>query len=881
MKQLLLLFCFSFAAFIVEAQTKLSHPPPTENKTSQTKEPLVEMPYNRLLQSAGKVVTYGDPDLENHALDVTVLPDRKNVVVEDRYGIAILDIKTKKITNRWSFSGNAEYKDLMSTYSGIASFIYKNSTYITWSAVDKGKNLSHVMIAQWDGMSVKGITSIALKTIAPAATALPNQINIRFESGIPYLYVVLNGNNQLIKINVDTKQIAWTAGTGVAPFGICIINDKAYVTNWGGRTVTDTTMEFAGTPWGRAYTNPATGAVKDGSLSVIDISNGSLLNELQLGLHPNAITCSPDKHFLYVANGNSDYVSVINAKNDKVVDSIEVGLFSKQYSYYGSSPNALVIDATGKTMYVANGLDNAIAVINLGKKNSYKGIGKTKVKGYIPTEAYPSGIALLNRNLYIANLEAKGARVLSEPKELEQASSTLANAYTIHKELASLSIIPLPSDKELKSHTEKVRKLNMFYRIALTNRLPRKNVQPRPLPERIGEPSIFKHVVYIIKENKTYDQVFGDMKQGRGDSSLCIFGNTVTPNQHKLAQDFSLMDNYYASGKSSAEGHVWANAAMVPDYIEKNVRAWFRSYTHRLADAMAYNKNGFVWTNALDHGKKVRIFGEACLTNYDDKMKWEDIYNKYTSQEPLVIKNTTTIARIRPVISPDYPDCDNINFTDQLRADVFIKEWKNYENLPGDSLPELMVLSLPNDHTAGTSPGFPIPSAMVADNDLALGRIVETITKSRFWDSTVVFVTEDDSQSGWDHISSYRTTGLVMSPYSILNKTIHTNYNQTCMVRTIEQILGLSPMNIIDATAMPMFDCFSDKKSNYNYSRIPNKIRLNEMNKPLSLLKGKAKIFAKLSADAAFKEVDGGDDDNMNRILWFDAKGDKKYPVSK
>ena len=170
---------------------------------------------------------------------------------------------------------------------------------------------------------------------------------------------------------------------------------------------------------------------------------------------------------------------------------------------------------------------------------------------------------------------------------------------------------------------------------------------------------------------------------------------------------------------------------------------------------------------------------------------------------------------------------------------------------------------------------------MVADNDLALGRIMEALSKSRFWDSTVVFVTEDDSQSGWDHISSYRTIGLVLSPYSNLNRTIHTNYNQTSLVRTIEQILGLPPMNIIDATALPMFDCFTNKKSNYRYSTILNKIPLNEMNKPLSLLKGKARHYAKLSVNTAFKEVDGGDDDNMNRILWFDAKGEIKYPASK
>jgi hypothetical protein len=244
-------------------------------------------------------------------------------------------------------------------------------------------------------------------------------------------------------------------------------------------------------------------------------------------------------------------------------------------------------------------------------------------------------------------------------------------------------------------------------------------------------------------------------------------------------------------------------------------------------------------------------------------------------------QNTSTIARIRPVLSPQYPDCDNISFTDQLRADVFIDEWKKFEEKEGDQLPDLMVLSLPVDHTAGTSENFPTPRAMVADNDLALGRIIETITHSRFWDSTVVFVTEDDSQSGWDHISSYRTTGLIISSYSVLNKTIHTNYNQTSMVRTIEQILGIPPMNVIDAAALPMFDCFTGEKHTYSFQPIANNIPLNEMNKPVAQLKGKAKYYAKLSANVAFKEVDNGNDNMMNKILWFDAKGNDKYPESK
>jgi hypothetical protein len=544
----------------------------------------------------------------------------------------------------------------------------------------------------------------------------------------------------------------------------------------------------------------------------------------------------------------------------------------------------LEVDQAGSTLYVANGLDNAVCVVKLGARASSHGSGASAVKGYIPTEAYPGGLVLLGNALYVANIEATGSHVLAPVKVLNEdylfSPELSTSAYTIHDELASLSVVPIPPAERLKQYTVKVREQNLLFRLTLTNLSPRRDVSARPVPERIGEPSLFKHVVYIIKENKTYDQVFGDIPGGRGMGQFCVYGDSVTPNQHRLAKDFSLMDNYYASGKSSAEGHQWADAAMVSDYIEKSVRAWFRSYPHRQEDAMVYNKNGFLWNNALDHGKKVRVYGEACLTHYDKALKWSNIYDAYLSHKDQGFANTTTIARLRPIISPGYPDCDNLVFTDQLRAEIFINDWKQWEQEPGDNVPDLMLLSMPNDHTEGTRPDFPTPRAMVADNDLALGRIVDELSHSRFWDSTVIFVTEDDSQSGWDHVSPYRTTGLVLSPYSVLGKTIRTNYNQTSIVRTIEQILGIPPLNVIDATALPMFDCFSNKKASYKYTVLPNKIPLTQLNKPLAELKGKALTYAKLSVTKAFKEVDSGEDDLMNKILWFDAKGDTPYPAN-
>jgi YVTN family beta-propeller protein len=822
------------------------------------------MPFNRVIQSAGEVIRFGKPNLENHALDVTQLDDNGLVVVEDRYGIVAMNILDKKIIERFTYQDQSRYKGFTSTYSGIKSFKLNGKSIVVWSAAEANKSTAAIMIAEWD-QGFKNIAEINIEKRAPANNALPNDLAIHKENGEWFIYVVLNGNNELLKIKWADKSIVWKSNTGSAPYGIAIANNSVYVSNWAGSVATDSTKERAGVPWGLAYTDPRTGATSTGTVSVFDMS-GNAISEIKVGLHPNAIKDSHDGKFLYVSNGSSDEISVIQTKTNKVVETIPVSLM--QDSLHGSTPNALELNDANTILYVANGFNNAIAVVHLGKIAASNGKGKSSVLGFIPTEAYPGGLSLNKDLLVVTNLESNGANVIDDRKK----------ARSIHQQIASVSIIPIPNSKELEKYTQEVYQLNLASRIEQIQLAPRENIAAKPVPERLGEPSVFKHVIYIIKENKTYDQVFGDLPKGRNDSSLCVFGEKVTPNQHALAKQFGWMDNYYASGKSSAEGHQWTDAGMVSDYVEKMVRAWFRSYPHRQADALVYNKNGFIWNQALDHGKSVKIYGEASETIYDNKRKWASLYRDYKNGIKPDWHNTSTIARIRPIISDTYPDCDNINFTDQYRADIFLNDWKNYES--NNNLPNLIVLSLPDDHSAGTSPGFPTPNAMVADNDLALGRIIETISKSKYWDSTVVFITEDDSQGGWDHISSYRTVGLVVSAYN-KGSLVTTNYNQTSMLRTIEQILGIPPMNIIDASARLMTDWFQALKNNKTFTALANNIPLDQMNPELHALSGKAKKMATLSKEEAFKEIDGGNDDTMNRILWFYAKGNKAYPSNK
>ena len=824
------------------------------------------LPYNRIIDPAGTVIRYGQPSLENHSLDCVLLPGERILAVEDRYGIAFFDVQNNKLLFHLDYTSNSLYRTLMSTYSGIKVLKQENDIHIYWGASSPGTRASYIMDAVWDGEKAEIRDAISFNAVAPATMALPNDIAINKEKGEYYLYVVLNGNSQLSKIRLSDKKVIWTTPTGMAPFGIALSPTRAYVTNWAGPVPTDTSKETAGIPYGEVYVDHRTGATSSGTVSVIDLESGNTLSEIETGLHPNAIAISKDQQFVYVSNGNSDNISVISTKSDKVVNSISVRLNGEENSFIGDSPNALALNAGDTILYVANGMDNAVAVISLGEISSSLGKGNSRIAGFIPTEAYPSGLVLGNQNLYVANLEGEGARV------------NTGNGYQAHQQEATISIIPLPGEDKLNSYTERVKNANLLFRTKLSQLLPRNNVAAKPVPERIGEPSVFKHVVYIIKENKTYDQVMGDVPEGNGMKSLCIYGSNITPNQHLLAKQFLLMDNYYVSGKSSAEGHSWTDASIVTDYIEKNVRAWFRSYPHVLTDAMVYNKQGFLWNNALDHGKTVRIYGEACSPVWPNGMGWKQIYESRQQGKLIDFTNESTISRVRPIMSPGYPCYQGQHFADQIRADAFIKELNDFEKAPGDQLPQLMILALPADHTAGLREGFPTPEAMVADNDFALGRIIEALSKSRFWDSTVVFVTQDDSQSGWDHVSAYRTTGFVLSPYSHLQKTIHTNYNQTCVVRTIEQILGIPPMNVMDATALPMFNCFSAELNRDPFTALKNNIPIDQMNKSSTALTGKAKEYSLLSSSHKLNEIDNGNDDLLNRILWFAAKGDTSYP---
>ncbi|HNX56129.1 MAG TPA: bifunctional YncE family protein/alkaline phosphatase family protein [Prolixibacteraceae bacterium] len=830
------------------------------------------LPYNRWISPAGKQVYFGNPSLENHAMDVALSPDGKWVAVEGRYEVVVMSAETGKLEANLPMAGLVEKQNLMNTFSGI-SWLQENNQYkLFWGAVGN-KGVSYVLSASWDGKKLNKSESIIFEKEAPAESALVNEVLTENESGKNFLYIVLNGTNKVVKYDLGAKTIVWKTDVGVAPFGITRASGKLYVTNWAGSVPDKSDVNVAGVPWGSAKVDPRTGATREGTVSVLDPATGKVLKEIIVGLHPNDIVASADGKTVFVSNANSDNVSVISTGKNEVVETISVRLNPEKNSFWGDSPNGLGLSKDGKILYVANGMDNALCAISLGKKAGGNSSESSKVMGFIPTEAYPGAILETNKKqLFVANIEGESAKIPT------QTEGSLKPSYNSHKQTASVSVIDVPTDSQLKEFTKTVEQSNQHFRLALLEKMPRKNVAPTCVPERIGEPSVFKHVLYIIKENRTYDQILGDVQKGDGDSTLTIFGKQITPNTHALVDQYMLLDNFYVSGKCSAEGHQWTDASIVTDYVEKDVRAWIRSYPHVQEDALVYTPTGFIWDNAIKHGKSVRIYGEASTPKYDEKYTWTSIYQGFLKGEKFEFTNHTTVKPVEAILSPGYPSYDDHKIPDALRSKAFIDELKRYEAMDGDQLPELMVMALPCDHTGGTRPGLPTPRAMVADNDLALGQIIEALTKSRFWKNTVVFVTEDDSQSGWDHVSAYRTVGMIISPYSRTGTVMRTNYNQPSMVRTMEQILGMQPMNIMDATAKPMFDCFVAKPDYTPFQALKNQIPLDEMNPPLSALKGEALHYAKKSMEPQFDGIDSGDDQLFNRIIWYAMRGKAKFP---
>jgi DNA-binding beta-propeller fold protein YncE len=687
------------------------------------------------------------------------------------------------------------------------------------------------------------------------------------------LFVCGNLSNSLIEINLKDGRVERSYPVGVAPYDVVVSKNKAYVSNWGGRIPGE--GDLTG-PAGRGTTvrvDPVRHIANEGSVSIIDLASGHI-DTCMVGLSPSDLELSPDGKYLVCANTNSDSLSILSTETGKVVDTAWVN--AKQSDLYGAAPNALAFNTSGDTLFVANGSQNAIAVMDFDPEDK----GETRLKGLIPVGWFPGALAYdsARHQINVANLKG----LPSSPSKKER-----SEGFNSHQHNGTVSIVAVPNQEQLALLSEQAAK-NMRRSAIREASLPARANQPaRPIPERIGEPSTIEHVVYIIKENRTYDQVLGDIERGNGDKGLCIFGREITPNQHRIAEQFVLLDNTYCCGILSADGHQWSTSALSTAYLEKSFAGFPRSYPDGMgddeSDALAYSPAGFIWDNAVLHKKSIRNYGEFMKpkVRYRDPSRkgtpdFMACYRTWKGADEVIFASEPAIESIRAYSPSDYVGWA-MQVPDQFRADFILKELAEFEQQ--GSYPSLTMICLPNDHTSGTSAKYPTPASSMADNDLAFARIVEGLSHSKFWPKMAIFAIEDDPQAGWDHVSGYRTTSYCASPYAKREQTISTRYNTTSILRTIEQILGLPPMNQFDAGATPMFDCFQETADLTPYDAVPSNIPLDQLNSPAAaIIDPVERMFAEKSITINFSEVDKAPEDLLNRIIWNAMRPKIPYP---
>ncbi|HEY1172559.1 MAG TPA: alkaline phosphatase family protein [Verrucomicrobiae bacterium] len=584
-------------------------------------------------------------------------------------------------------------------------------------------------------------------------------------------------------------------------------------------------------------------------VAVIDLNSNSIIANWPTEDHPNEMLLTKNGKLLYVANANRNTVTVFDTEKGKPIETIWAALHPA--SPPGATPNSLALTPDEKTLFVANANINTLAVIDVSVR------GKSRSLGFIPTGWYPTSVRVTpdGKKLLIAN----GKGIISKanpngPQPGKKAPAGTVTEYIGGLFKGTLSIIDLPKRSafatQLETYTAQAYQCSPLQK---DNTPPVARPGDNPIPAKVGEASPIKYCIYIVKENRTYDQVFGDMPEGKGDPKLCLFPEKITPNHHQLARDFVLLDNFYVESEVSADGHEWSMGAYATDFVEK---FWPLSYGHNKTKKYSYPSEGnfpiatpaggYLWDRAKEAGVTFRSYGEF-------------VQNGKTPKDPAKAK----VKTLEGNFDPFYQSFD-MDYPDVKRAERFISELRRFEK--EGEMPRLQIVRLPNDHTSGTSPGKHTPAAAVADNDLALGQVIEALSHSKFWPQTAIFVVEDDAQNGPDHIDAHRTVALVVSPYTKRKHVDSTMYSTSSMLRTMELILGMRPMSQFDAAATPMFHSFQAKPDLRPYTAKAANVDLNERNTKLAW-------GAEESRKMDFTKEDAADDLLLNEIIWRAIRG--------
>jgi len=651
----------------------------------------------------------------------------------------------------------------------------------------------------------------------------PKKPGMRYPAGMALsadgkkLFVAENVSDTLAVIDLATGKVEQRLPTDAYPYSVAVTSGgKIFVSAWGGSTVS------------------------------IFVSDGAKLKQeskIQVGRHPSALLLNSSGSRLYVACASTNSIAVIDTQSETVIESFTDAPPSKNQ---GSTPDALALSADGKKLFVAEADNNAVAVFELSAQAAgSQGVkGASKLMGRIPVDWYPTALLMDRDRLLVLNGKGKGTRsnaIFPQPgKRMAPSNSD----YTLGQLNGTITALPANfKPAELAQLTKRVARANNW----------------TEAPRGVGTYPPFKHVIYILKENRTYDQVLGDLASGDGDSSLMFFTRSVSPNHHALAERFGLFDRFFCNAEVSAQGHIWSTAAYVTDYGEKTIPSIYANLRDgNDRDDVGNPAGGFIWNSVIKKGLTFRNYGEftTALPSSDNT-----VLPRYQTGDATLDKYT----------NPDYPGGD-MRIQDQKRADIWLKEFEGF--VDKGNLPSLEFVYLPRDHTQGGRPGANTPKSCFADNDLALGRIVEAVSHSPYWKDTVFFILEDDAQDGPDHVDSHRSVLLTISAYN-REATTHRFVNTTDVFATIEEILGLPPLSQFDFYGRPLREVFGKEPDLRPYIALKPEQSLDDVN-PQQGKSAQASLLLNLDVP------DAADDDTFNRVLWETIKGENvPYPQAR
>ncbi|MCF8342110.1 MAG: bifunctional YncE family protein/alkaline phosphatase family protein [Chitinophagaceae bacterium] len=765
----------------------------------------VKLPNGWSLTPVGKSLQLGDLPL-NIAVSATHRYAAVTNNGQSKQTIQLIDAKTDKELDNIIISKS--WGGLV--FSADEKYLYASGGDNNW--ILKYAIVNNKLIAN-DTIKLGGIWTRRpdAPSISPTGIAIDDKNNT--------LYVVTKQDNSLYIIDLITKLTTQKIALGSEAYTCLLSKDqsKLYISLWG----------------------------KD-QVVVVDTKKNQLVDSIPVGDNPNELCLSHKGNHLYVANGNDNTVSVIDLMKKKVIETFNTSVVPTTLS--GTTSNSVALTNDDKTLYVANADNNCLAVFDVSK------IGASHSLGFVPTGWYPTVVRVIDKKLYVAN--GKGFSSLANPygpSPLGLKQSVLLHAGDTTKPqqvqyigglfLGTMSIINLPTTSELALYSQAVYHNTPYHK---KQEVEAEGEINNPIPRKIGDKSPIKYVFYIIKENRTYDQVLSDIPQGNGDTSLLLFGKHVTPNHHALAEQFVLLDNFYVDGEVSADGHNWCMGAYATDYNEKN---WPTSYGSRGKGAVGQTglNKWYIWDQANKYNVSYRTYGEFVNAN-----------------------NKPRIPVLKDHFASAYPTGD-LRDTDTMRYRIWERDFDSLMKI--NAVPQLNTFRMVCDHTEGTTPGRPTPFAHVADNDLAIGKLVEHISQSPIWENTVILITEDDAQNGPDHVDAHRTTAYLAGGYVKRNYVDHTMYSGSSMLRTLELILGLPPLTQYDAAATPMWRCFSKTPNNTPFKSFVSNINLKDVNP------GGTKLAA-LAKGLNFSEIDLVPDEKMNEMLWKSIKGENaKVPA--